>query len=180
MFCCLLRLLLFEVKKIHHWQRSVYCVRGKRESHLVVYDVLRPHRLQPTRLLCWWGFPGKNTGGLPCPSPRDLPKAGTERRSPTLQVDSLPTEPPGKPRNTGVGSLSLLQGIFLTEGLNPGLLHCRLILYLLSHKGRPRILEWVAYPFSRESSWPRNQTGFSYIAGGFFTSWATREAHLKL
>ena len=47
-----------------------------------------------------------------------------------------------------------------------------------SHQGSPRILEWVAYPFSRGSSWPRNQTGVSCIAGEFFTSWATREAHL--
>ena len=39
-----------------------------------------------------------------------------------------------------------------------------------------RILEWVAYPFSRGFSQPRNQTGVSCIAGGFFTSWATREA----
>ena len=51
----------------------------------------------------------------------------------------------------------LLQGIFPTQGLNPGLLHCRWILYQLSHKGSPRILEWVAYPFSRGSSWSRNQ-----------------------
>ena len=48
--------------------------------------------------------------------------------------------------NTGVGSLSLLQGIFTTQGSNSGLPHCRWILYQLSHKGRPRILEWVAYP----------------------------------
>ena len=50
--------------------------------------------------------------GLPCPPPGDLPKPGVEPRSPALQVDSLLSEPPGKPRNTGVGSLSLLQGIF--------------------------------------------------------------------
>ena len=73
-------------------------------------------------------------------------------------------------------SLSLLQGIFPTQGSNPGLLHCRQILYQLSHKGSPRILEWVAYPFSGKSSWPRNQTGVSSIAGGFFANWATREA----
>ena len=52
-------------------------------------------------------------------------------------------------QNTGVGSLSLLQGIFPTQGLNPGLWHCRQILYQLSHKGSPRRLWWVAYPFSR-------------------------------
>ena len=47
----------------------------------------------------------------------------------------------------GVGSLSLLQGVFPTQGLNPGLPHCRWILYHRSHQGSPRILEWVAYPF---------------------------------
>ena len=79
-------------------------------------------------------------------------------------------------QNTGVGSLSPLQGIFPTQASNPGLLHCRQILYQLSHKGSPRILEWIAYPFSRGSSWPRNQTRVSCMAGGFFTNWAIREA----
>ena len=79
-------------------------------------------------------------------------------------------------QNTGVSSLSLLQGIFPTQGSNPGLLHCRQILYQLSHKGSPRILEWVTYPFSRGSSWPRNRTRVPCIAGGFFTNWAIREA----
>ena len=69
---------------------------------------------------------------------------------------------------TRVGSLSFLQGIFPTEGLNPGLLHCRWILSQLNHKGSPRILEWVAYPFSSASSWPRNRTVVSSIAGRFF------------
>jgi len=58
-----------------------------------------------------------------------------------------------------VGSLSLLQGIFPTQGLNPGLRYSRWILYQLSHKGSPRILEWVAHPFSSGSSRPRNRTG---------------------
>ena len=58
-------------------------------------------------------------------------------------------------QNTGVGSLSLLQGIFLTQGSNPSLPHCRRILYQLSHKGSPRTLEWVAYHFSSGSSQPR-------------------------
>ena len=86
-----------------------------------------------------------------------------------------PWNSPGQ--NTGVSSLSLLQGIFLTQGSNPGLPHCRWILYQLSHKGSPRILEWVAYPFSSRSSRPRNRTGVSCIAGRFFTNWATRKAH---
>ena len=103
-------------------------------------------------------------------------------------------------QNTGVGSLSLLQGIFPTQGLNPGLLHCRWILYQLSHgeaqhvhvcmlnhfsrvplcaRQTPlpgtllaRILEWVATPFSRGSSRPRDRTHVSCtscIAGGVFT-----------
>ena len=65
----------------------------------------------------------------------------------SLQPHGLysPWNSPGQ--NTGVGSLSLLQGIIPTQGSNSGLPHCRRILYQLSHKGSPRILEWVAYPF---------------------------------
>ena len=74
---------------------------------------------------------------------------------------------PGK--NTGVGCLALLQGLFPTQGSNQGLLHCRLILYCLRHQGSPRILEWVASPFSRGSSQPRNRTGISCIADRFFS-----------
>ena len=68
-----------------------------------------------------------------------------------------PWNSPGK--NTRVGSLSLLQGIFPTQWSNPGLPHCRQIFYQLSHKGSSRILGWVAYPFSRGSSWSRNWMG---------------------
>ena len=77
-------------------------------------------------------------------------------------------------QNTGVGSLFLLQGIFPTQGLNPGLSHCRQIFYQLSHKVRPRILEWSVYPFSSGSSQPRNGTGVSFIAGRSLTNWAIR------
>ena len=95
----------------------------------------------------------------------------TDCRSPgsTIHVDL-----PGK--NTTVGCQALLQGIFPTQGSNPGLPYRRQILYHLSHQENPRIPEWVAYPFCKGSFWPRNQTGVSCIAGGFFTSWATREA----
>ena len=55
-------------------------------------------------------------------------------------------------QNTGMGSLSLLQEIFPTQGFNPGLPHYRQILYQLSHKRSPRILDWVAYPISSRSS----------------------------
>ena len=78
-------------------------------------------------------------------------------------------------QNIGVGSLLLFQGIFPTKGSNQGLSHCRQILYQLSHQESPRIL-WVGYPFSRRSSWPRNWTRVSWIAGRFFTKWAIREA----
>ena len=74
-------------------------------------------------------------GGLPCPPPGDFPNPGIEPRSPTLQVDSLQSEP----------------------------------------QGSPRILEWVAYPFSRGPSQPTDWTRVSCIANRFFTSWATRE-----
>ena len=84
-----------------------------------------------------------------------------------------PWNSPGK--NTGVGCHSLLQGIFPTQGSNPDLPYCRWILYQLSHRGIPRILEWVTYPFSSGSSQPRIQTGISCIAGGFFTNLAVRK-----
>ena len=88
-----------------------------------------------------------------------------------------PWDSPGK--NTGVGCLALLQGIFPAQGLNPGLLHCRWSLYCLIHQGSPWILEWVTYPFSRVSYQSRDWTGISGIAGGFFTSWATKEVWVQ-
>ena len=74
---------------------------------------------------------------LPFPSLGDLLNPGIKPRSPALQVDSLPAEPQGKPKNTVVGSISLLQGIFPTQKSNWGLLHCRWILYQLSFQGSP-------------------------------------------
>ena len=104
---------------------------------------------------------------------------------PTL-CDPVDYSPPGSSvhgdspaKNTGLGCHALLQGIFPTQGLNPDLLQCRQILYWLSHQGSSRILEWVAYPFSKGSSPPRNWTRVSCIAGRFFTSWATRETPMR-
>ena len=75
--------------------------RSERESHSVMSNSLQSHGLYS---------PGQNTGvGKPFPSPGDLPNPGIEPRSSALQVDSLPAEPHRKPKNTGVGSLSLLQ-----------------------------------------------------------------------
>ena len=96
-------------------------------SSSVVSDSLRPHGLYGP-----WNSPGKNTGVCSLSLLQ-----GIKSRSPTLQVDSLPAEPQGKPKNTGVDSLSLLQQIFLTQESNQGLLHCRRILYQVSHQGSP-------------------------------------------
>ena len=85
-----------------------------------------------TRILEWAAMPSLG----------DLPNPGIEPRSPTLQADSLPFELPGKPKNTGVDSLSLLHGIFSTQESSWGHSHCRQILFLLSYQGSP--LEWVA------------------------------------
>ena len=100
-----------------------------------------------------------------------------------ILCDPLDYSPPGSSvhgnspgKNTGVGCHALLQGIFLTQGLIPGLPHCRQILDCLSHEGSPWILEWVACPFCRGSSWPRNWARVSCIACRFFTRWAPREA----
>ena len=102
-------------------------------------------------------------GKLPVFSKRERKKKknNSENESHSVMSSSLrshrlhcPWNTPGQ--NTRVGSCSLLQGIFPTQGSNSGLPHCRQILYQLSHKGSPAILEWVAYPFSRGSSQPRN------------------------
>ena len=107
--------------------------------HSVVSNSLQSRGLKPTRLLWQWEFSRQEYwSGLLCPLPGDLPNSGIEHRSPELQVDSLPNEPPRKPQNTGVGSLSFLQGIFPTQEWNWGLLHCRWILYQLSYQGNPQ------------------------------------------
>ena len=104
-------------------------------------------------------------------------KVKVSQSCPTLHDPMDLNNPRNSPsQNTGVGSLSLLQRIFPAQGSNPGLPHCRWILCQMSHKGSSRMLEWVTYPFSSRSSWPRNQTRVSCIAGRFFTNWAIREA----
>ena len=98
----------------------------------------QPYRRQPTKFLCPWGFSRQEYwSGLPCPPQGDCLNPGIEPRSLALRVDSLPSEPPGKPKNTGVVSLSLLQGNFPTQELNWGLPHCWQILYQRSYQGSP-------------------------------------------
>ena len=97
-------------------------------SRSVLSDFIIPRTI-PARLLCTWRFSRQEYwSGLPCLPLGHLPNPGIKCRTPALQRDSLPAEPPGKPKNTGVGSLSLLQGKFPTQELNWGLLHCREIL----------------------------------------------------
>ena len=83
------------------------------------------HRILQTRILEWVAFPFSKGYS----QPRD------ETQVSHMWVVSLSAEPPGKPKNTGVGNLSLLQRIFLTRELNQGLLRCRQILYQLSYQG---------------------------------------------
>ena len=85
------------------------CILTNSESHSVVSDSLQPHSMEFSRPEYW--------NGQPFLSPWDLPNPGMEPRSPAQKADSLPAEPQGKPKNAGVGSLSLLQGIFSTRGV---------------------------------------------------------------
>ena len=99
----------------------------------------------------------EHRSGLPCPPPGDLPNPGIKPRSPSLQADSLPSEPPGKPMSTGVGSLSLLQVIFPTQELNWDLLPCRRSLCQLSCQGSLVAVHYatceVLLPISTHSAW---------------------------
>ena len=105
------------------------------------------HGVLKARMLKWFTVPflWEYWNGLLCPSPGDLLNPGIKPKSLALQADSLLSETPGKPTNTGVGGLSLLQGLFLTQESNQGLLSCRRILYQLSYQLVPfkhRTLLW--------------------------------------
>ena len=104
------------------WIYKIYTVKWKSLSHVQLFAI-------PWTLLLMEFSRPEYWIGLPFPSPGDLPNPGIEPRSPTLQADSLPAEPQGKSKNTGAGSLSLLQQIFLTQESNRGLLHCRWIFF---------------------------------------------------
>ena len=103
------------------------------------------HGIFQARILEWVAI--SYTGDFPNPGIKSEPCISRIKpRSPALQVHSLPSEPLGKPKNTGVGSPSLVQGIFLTQELNWDFLHCRRILYQLSYQGSP----WEALPIFKE------------------------------
>ena len=107
--------------------------------------------------------PGKNTG-VGChallPTQEDLPNPGIKLGFSALYADSLLSEPPGKPKNTGVGSLSLFQGIFPAQECNWGLLHCCWILYQLSYQGSPCIgyTNIIWEPTMEKAMAPRSST----------------------
>ena len=105
------------------------------------------------------GFPKQEYwSGLPFPSPGDFPDPWIKPTSSALQADSLPSEPPGKLKNTALGSLSLLQGIFPIQESNWGILHCRWILCQLSYEGSLGVplKEALCSPF-----WSRSQSFLS-------------------
>ena len=115
------------VSKCEELRKLLCCVLFRRS---VMFDYLQLHGLCSLPGSFVHGIlQARILGGLSCPPPGDLPNPGIELRSPALQADSLPFEPPGKSKNMGVGSLSLLQGIFLIQESNWGLLHWRRILY---------------------------------------------------
>ena len=108
-----------------------------------IYKMKVKMEVAQSRLTLWphglyspWNSPDQNTGMGSLSFYRESSQPGVEPRSATLQVDSVPVKPQGKPKNTGVDSLSLLQGLFLTLELNHGLLHCRQIVNQLSDEGR--------------------------------------------
>ena len=105
------------------------------QSCLTLCDLVEDpvHGILQARILEW----------KPFPSLADLPNPGVESRSPELQADFLPAEPKGKPKNTGVNSLSLLQQTFMTQELTQGLLHFRWILYQLNCQGSPHTHTYV-------------------------------------
>ena len=123
--------------------------------------------------------------GYPFPSPGDPANPGIKSRPSTLQADSLPAEPQGKPRNTGVHSPSLLQQIFLIQELNWGLLHRRQIPYQLSYQGSPS--ESESHPVMSDSLRPHgiyspwnSPTHISYVScigRRVLYHWATWESY---
>ena len=115
------------------------CVKWNSLSHVQLFAT--PWTIQSLELSRpeYWS-------GQPFPSPGNLPNPGIKPRSPALQMDSLPAEPPAKLKSTGVGNLSLLQWIFATQESNWGLLHCRRIVYQLSYQGNPITRKWFLIP----------------------------------
>ena len=97
-------------------------------SHPVMSNSATPWTVAHQVLLSMEFSKQEYWSGLQCPPPGHLLNPRIKPRSPALHVDSLLSEPPGKPKNNGVGSLPLLQENFPSQESNQGLLHCRWIL----------------------------------------------------
>ena len=146
--CCFLTL----IQVFRETGRVVWWV--SKESCSIASDSLPPHGFHSP-----WNSPGQNTRVSSFSLLQGIfPTQGSNPGHPCCRWISLPAEPSGKPKNTGVGSLNLLQLIFPTQESNQGLRHCRLILYQLSHKGSPRILEWVGSPFLLQQIFPTQES----------------------
>ena len=127
---CFLLIFFFQLISFLLWHNYLLlCSFCAVLSCSVMSDSLQPYGLQFASLLCLWGFSRQEL--LEYVAHALLPGIFLTQRSnpgfPALQMDSLPSEPPGKPMNTGMGSLFLLQGIFQTQESNWGFLHCRQI-----------------------------------------------------
>ena len=118
-------------------KQHVICRCNTMLRHSVVSDSVTPWTVAHQAPLSMGFSRQQSWSSLPCPPPGDLPNPGIKPQSPALQVDSLLSEPLGKPKNPGVGSLSLLQGIFSAQESNWGLLHCRQVLHYPSYQGSP-------------------------------------------
>ena len=141
--------------------------------------------LQPYGLYSPWNSPSQDTGvGCHALLQGNLPNPGIKPWSPTLQVVSSPAEPQRKPKNTGVGSLSLLLQIFPPRNWTGSKVKvaqsCLTLCNPMDHRIhgilQARILEWVAFPFCGGSSQPRDGNQITLIASGYFTSWAKRQS----
>ena len=114
-------------------------------------DFLRPHRLVLAGILEWIAFPFSRVSFQP------------EPRSPALQADSLPAEPQEKQKNTGMSSLTLIQGIFPTQESNQGLLHCRQLLYQLSYQGHSQLAKLWYFQVNSKGTEPCKGTGYIHM-----------------
>ena len=123
-----------------------------------------------SRLVYW--------SGLRFPPPGDLPDPGIEPGPPALQVGSLPTELTGEPYRVIEKLLNIDCEIAQSCLTLCDPMDCSPPGSSIHGIFQARILEWVAISFSRGSSWPRNWTQVSHIAGRLFTIWATRESPL--
>ena len=123
--------------------------------------------------------PGKNTGVGCHAHLHGLLKPGIKPRSATLQVDSLLSELPGKHKNIGLSSQSLLQEIFSTQELNPGLLHCRWILYQLSYQGSPFVCVCITKSLLLYTRYKHNTVNQLYFNKNFLKTQVLKRMHLN-